>query len=169
MTKLCAVCDDDAGVTLQRQIDPAAVSYCLQHAAEREQELKIKLENYQRVVVVALEPSELEQTQARLAELERGDGDDDQAELETALRTLEQQGIILEATRRDLAESREAFNVAQRELERTRKELERVRGDLTMATRALELARGGSPAPATPPPITPAAPAPATRPDPPKP
>jgi hypothetical protein len=167
-------CEQVVGITLQRQIDPAPVPYCLQHASEQEQAFRLSLQDFRRVVVVPLELSELEQTKARLAELEatshelRDDGD--AAELETALRTLEQQNNILEATRRDLAESREAFTVAQRELERTKRELERVKGDLAMATQALDLARNSGQAPPAPAAaVPPQTPPPATRPDPVKP
>lgn len=172
MIKLCSnpECDDDAGVTLQRQVDHEPVPYCLQHAAAKEDEFRLKLENYQRTVIATLEPSPLEQAQAKVAELERAHDDSAaQAQLAKALETLEKQAKAMGDLRAELGESRQAFEVAQRELERVKRERDRISGDLTMATRALELARSGKPpAPATtgseppPPPMTPA---PATRPD----
>ena len=170
MIKLCSIpeCDDDAGVSLQRQMDVEPVPYCLQHASQREAEFQLKLENYRRTVIATLEPTELEQAQARVAELEASTDTTLQAQLGKALETLEKQSKAMGDLRNELAESRQAFEVAQRELERVKRERDRVQGDLTMATRALERARGEQPAPATtgseppPPPMTPA---PATRPD----
>jgi septal ring factor EnvC (AmiA/AmiB activator) len=140
MINLCTdpTCDENAALTIQRQIDVAPVGFCLTHGYQREAELKQRLENYTLVTVVQQAPTELELAQARIAELEEktdaGElriGDDDTAEqqLETALRTLEQQGKVLERTRAELAESKEAFNVARRELDRTRSELERLRAE----------------------------------------
>lgn len=158
-------CDADAGVTLQRQVDVAPVPYCLQHAAQQEELYRLTLQSCTRVVIAAQEPTELERAQARVAELEGGGAGELEQQLATALRTLEQQHNALEALRSQLGESRQAFEVAQRELERVKAERTRLQGDLTMATRALELARSGKPPEPTP--ATPATPRtdPPTRPD----
>jgi hypothetical protein len=172
MIQLCSnpECDDDAGVSLQRQIDVAPVPYCLQHAGEREAEFRLKLENFQRTVIATLEPSPLELAEKRLAELEAAkDESTTHAQLVKALETLETQAKAMASLRNELGESQQAFQVAQRELERVKRERDRINGDLNMATQALEqLRKAPPPAPATtgseppPPPMTPA---PATRPD----
>jgi len=175
MNDLCCDCDADAGLTLQRQMDVAPIPYCLEHGYRREAELKQRLENYRLVTIVQQAPSELELAKARIAELEEktqpnGDGahvtigDDHTVEqqLETALRTLEQQGKTLERTRTELGENKEAFNVARRELDRLRGELERTRTELeqTKAARAelertkAELEQLRAAGPITPPPPT---------------
>ncbi len=172
MIKLCAIpeCDDDAGVMLQRQIDVAPVPYCLQHAAAREAELTLKLENFQRVVIAPLEPTPLEQAHAKLAELEALKLDSkSQAQLVQTLETLEKQSKAMGELRSELTDAREAFDVAQRELERVKRDRERIQGDLEMAKQALELVRSGNAPPAattgSEPPPPPMTPPPATRPD----
>jgi len=174
MINLCSdpTCDENAALTIQRQIDIAPVGFCLTHGYQREAELKQRLENYTLVTVVQQAPTELELAQARIAELEEktqpdggGElriGDDHTAEqqLETVLRTLEQ----LERTRSELAESKEAGNVARRELERTRSELERLRAERRAERTTEHVTTPATPAPAvpatTPPPHTPPDPKP---------
>jgi flagellin-like hook-associated protein FlgL len=104
-----------------------------------------------------------------LAELEAAKEESTtQGQLVKALETLETQAKAMASLRAELGESQQAFQVAQRELERVKRERDRIQGDLTMATRALELARSGKP-PATAtgsePPPAPPTPPPATRPD----
>jgi exonuclease VII large subunit len=150
MINLCTdpTCDEQAGVTIQRQVDVAPVPYCLEHGARRALELDQRLENYLRVVIAQQAPTELELAQGRVAELEtRLDPETDtklREQLDTALNTLELQSKALEQARGKVSETREELDVAKRELERTKRELERVRGDLTMATHALDLARKAS-------------------------
>ena len=162
-------CAEDAGLTIQRSIDPAAVAYCLPHGYQRAAELKPRLENYQLVSIVAMPPSELELAQARLAELEAkgpdaGDGAELADQLETALHTLELQSKTLDKARTELADRDTALSSLRRELERTRADLQRVTGELDRV-RAERAAAMAAP-PAEGPRITPAPP---TRPDPTKP
>lgn len=142
-------CAEEAGLTLQRSIDPAAVAFCLPHGYQREAELKQQLQNYQLVSIVAMPPSELELAQARLAELEERAGagvvfDPDTevgAQLETALQTLELQSKTLEKARAELADRDTALQSLRRELERTRTELTTVRAAGQKATDDLELVK----------------------------
>jgi hypothetical protein len=164
MIQLCCECDENAGLTLQRQADVRPIAYCLPHGYQREGVLKQRLENYQLVAIAQQEPTELDLAKARIAELEEktqpddgsggvqlGGADTAEHQLETALRTLELQGKTLETLRSQVGESKEAFNVARRELDRTRGELERTRTELEQTHGELVKAR--------------AAPVPATRPD----
>jgi ABC-type transporter Mla subunit MlaD len=157
MIKLCTDpnCDEEAGLTIQRQIDPAPVPYCHPHGAQRQHELQQALENF-RVVVIppAAPPTDLELAMARISELEEktnpdaGNGPELADQLETALHTLEAQSKTLDRAREQLGEKDQALQVLRRELERTRAELVTTRAELVAKAAAVV------PGPITPPPPT---------------
>ena len=180
MIKLCTDpnCDEEAGLTIQRQIDPAPVPYCHPHGAQRQHELQQALENF-RVVVIppAAPPTELDRAVARIHDLEdlitkaTGNahgllqpGATEQAEqLATALHTHETQSRALSSARSELADREQALQRMRRDLEQTRAELERTSAELVTARRTLQT-RTPAPAPTVPPPA-PITPPPPTRPD----
>jgi chromosome segregation ATPase len=137
-------CAEEAGLTIQRQIDPGPVPYCHPHGANRQHALNQALENF-RVVVVppAAPPTELELAEERIAELEQAltkatgnthgllqPGAVEKAEqLETALRTLETQSRVLQ-------EAREALEDTRASLQLKAGQLERLQSTLTIANAA---------------------------------
>jgi septal ring factor EnvC (AmiA/AmiB activator) len=158
-------CAEEAGLTLQRQIDPEAVPFCHPHGAQRQHELNQALVNF-RVVVLPPDapPTDLEIALARVAELETrgpddGAGPELAGQLETALHTLEVQSKTLDRAKTDLAERNEAVASLRRELERTRAELSKAKDDLALCRLELERlqaneAAGSHVGPITPPPPT---------------
>lgn len=151
MNEACSdpTCDDDAGLTLQRQMDVAPVPFCLEHGYRREAELKQRLENYRLVTVVQQAPSELELAKARLEELQaRVSPDGDPAagaelaeQLEAALQGLETQGKVLDDARAALEDRSEHLKVLRAEYDRQKAELERVRQELELAKREAQSAK----------------------------
>lgn len=169
MIKLCTdpSCDEEAGLTIQRQIDPEGVPYCHPHGAQRQHALNQALENF-RVVVIppAAPPTPLELAEARISELEEllrvieasGGGDVDSRQslakaandqLATTLHTLETQSRALSSARNELADREQSMQTMRREMDRMRAELERTRAELATAKTAPAPA-----APITPPPPT---------------
>jgi len=160
-------CAEEAGLTLQRQIDPDAVPFCHPHGAQRQHDLSQALVNF-RVVVLPPDspPTDLELALARIAELEAlrplgeaGESPELADQLETALHTLEMQSATLKSARTELGDREQALQTLRRELDRTRAELTKAKDDLALCRLELERfqaneAAGSHVGPITPPPPT---------------
>lgn len=126
-------CDEYADLTLQRQLDVGPVPFCQPHGNARKNELDLGLVSYRLVSIARLPPSELEQAQAQVAELqaqlEPNDGPtaaELQEQLEKVLHTLELQNQLLDQARNDLSDRDDTIRILRLEIGRNKKEIERL-------------------------------------------